>query len=107
MIVVPAAFTLPTTRDHWELLLRARAIETQSFVIGANQIGSHPGGYRSGGRSMIVDPWGLVLASAADTETAIVADLDFSLLRDVRRRLPSLTHRRPEVYESSRVEVHP
>ena len=106
VIVVPAAFTLPTTRDHWELLLRARAIETQSFVIGANQIGSHPGGFRSGGRSMIVDPWGLVLASAPDSETAIVADLDFSLLRDVRRRLPSLTHRRPEVYESGRVEVH-
>jgi predicted amidohydrolase len=107
VIAVPAAFTLPTTRDHWELLLRARAIETQSFVIGANQIGSHPGGYRSGGRSMIVDPWGLVLATAADTETAIVADLDFALLRDVRRRLPSLAHRRPEVYESGRVEVHP
>jgi predicted amidohydrolase len=107
VIAVPAAFTLPTTRDHWELLLRARAIETQSFVIGANQIGSHPGGFRSGGRSMIVDPWGLVLASAPDSETAIVADLDFALLRDVRRRLPSLTHRRPEAYESGRVEVHP
>jgi predicted amidohydrolase len=55
---------------------------------------------------MIVDPWGLVLASAPDTETAIVADLDFSVLRDVRRRLPSLTHRRPEVYESAGLEVH-
>ena len=107
VIAVPAAFTLPTTRDHWELLLRARAIETQSFVIGANQIGSHPGGYRSGGRSMIVDPWGLVLAAAPDAETAIVADLDFGLLEDVRRKLPSLTHRRPEVYESGRgLEVH-
>jgi deaminated glutathione amidase len=106
VITVPAAFTLPTTRDHWELLLRARAIETQSFVIGANQIGSHPGGLRSGGRSMIVDPWGLVLATAADHETAIVAELDFSLLRDVRRRLPSLTQRRPEVYRAStRVEA--
>jgi deaminated glutathione amidase len=106
VITVPAAFTLPTTRDHWELLLRARAIETQSFVIGANQIGNHPGGYRSGGRSMIVDPWGLVLATAADAETSIVADLDFSVLRDVRRRLPSLTHRRPEMYRASnRVEA--
>jgi predicted amidohydrolase len=98
VITVPAAFTLPTTRDHWELLLRARAIETQSFVIGANQIGKHPGGYRSGGRSMIVDPWGLVLATAADAVTTVVAELDFSILRDVRRRLPSLTHRRPEAY---------
>jgi deaminated glutathione amidase len=100
VITVPAAFTLPTTRDHWELLLRARAIETQSFVIGANQIGAHPGGFRSGGRSLIVDPWGLVLATAPDHETAIVAELDFSILRDVRRRLPSLTHRRPEVYRT-------
>jgi deaminated glutathione amidase len=106
VITVPAAFTLATTRDHWELLLRARAVETQSFVIGANQIGAHPGGFRSGGRSMIVDPWGLVLATAADQETVIVADLDFSLLRDIRRRLPSLTHRRPEAYRASaRAEV--
>ncbi len=101
VIAIPAAFTLPTTRDHWELLLRARAIETQSFVIGANQIGPHPGGFRSGGRSTIVDPWGLVLATAPDHETAIVAELDFSLLRDIRRRLPSLTHRRPETYRAS------
>jgi predicted amidohydrolase len=98
VIAVPSAFTLPTTRDHWELLLRARAIETQSFVIGANQIGTHPGDYRSGGRSMIVDPWGLVLATAADADATIVADLDFEILRDVRRRLPSLKHRRPEAY---------
>ena len=98
VISVPSAFTLATTRDHWEVLLRARAIEDQCFVVAANQIGVHPPGNRSGGRSMIIDPWGLVLASAADTETAIVADLDFSLLADVRERLPSLRHRRPEVY---------
>jgi deaminated glutathione amidase len=98
VIAVPSAFTLATTRDHWETLVRARAIEDQCFVVAANQIGSHPGGFRSGGRSMIVDPWGLVLASAPDTETAIVADLDFELLAGVRRRLPSLAHRRPAVY---------
>ncbi len=69
--------------------MRARAIENQCFVIAANQIGNHPGGLRSGGRSLIVDPWGLVLASAPDTESAIVADLDFDNLRDIRRRLPS------------------
>jgi predicted amidohydrolase len=67
-------------------------------VIAANQIGEHPGGLRSGGRSMIVDPWGLVLASAPDTEIAVVADLDLDALRDIRRRLPSLANRRPEVY---------
>jgi predicted amidohydrolase len=98
VISVPAAFTLATTRDHWEVLLRARAIENQCFVVAPNQIGSHPPGNRSGGRSMIVDPWGLVLATAPDTEVAIVADLDLAVLADVRRRLPALSHRRGDVY---------
>ena len=98
---VPSAFTLATTSDHWELLLRARAIENQCFVVAANQIGAAPPGNRSGGRSLIVDPWGLVLASAPDTQTAIVADLDFAVLRDVRRKLPSLAHRRPQAYDWS------
>ncbi len=101
VVSIPSAFTLATTRDHWEVLLRARAIENQCFIVAPNQIGSHPGGYRSGGRSMVVDPWGLVLASAPDLETAIVADLDWAVLRDVRRRLPALAHRRPEVYGPS------
>ena len=91
---------LATTRDHWEVLLRARAIENQSFVVAANQIGASPPGNRSGGRSMIVDPWGIVLAVAPDAECVVVADLDTSMLRDVRRRLPALQHRRPaEIYE--------
>ncbi len=98
VIVVPSAFTLATTRDHWEVLVRARAIENQCFVVAANQIGRDGAGHRAGGRSMIVDPWGLVLASASDSETAIVADLDFATLHDVRRRLPSLANRRPEAY---------
>jgi predicted amidohydrolase len=100
IITVPSAFTLATTRDHWEVLLRARAIENQSFVVAANQIGASPPGNRSGGRSMIVDPWGIVLAVAPDAECVVVADLDTSMLRDVRRRLPALQHRRPaEIYE--------
>jgi deaminated glutathione amidase len=98
VIVVPSAFTLATTRDHWEVLVRARAIENQCFVVAANQIGRDGAGHRAGGRSMIVDPWGLVLASASDIETAIVADLDFATLQDVRLRLPSLANRRPEAY---------
>lgn len=98
LISVPAAFTFPTTRDHWEVLVRARAIENQCFVIAPNQIGHHPGGLRSGGRSMIVDPWGLVLACAADGESAIVAELDLDNLRQIRRRLPTLARRRPEAY---------
>jgi deaminated glutathione amidase len=101
VIAVPSAFTLATTRDHWEILVRARAIENQCFLIAPNQIGAHPPGHRSGGRSLIVDPWGLVLASAPDTEAAIVTDLDFGVLEDVRRRIPALSHRRPEVYEAA------
>ncbi|HET9124151.1 MAG TPA: carbon-nitrogen hydrolase family protein [Solirubrobacteraceae bacterium] len=98
ILTVPSAFTLPTTRDHWEPLLRARAIENQCFVVAPNQIGEHPGGNRSGGRSLIVDPWGVVLAGAPDGESAIVADLDLDRGRAIRRRLPTLARRRPEVY---------
>jgi predicted amidohydrolase len=99
VVTVPSAFTLPTTRDHWEPLLRARAIENQTFVIAPNQIGEHPGGNRSGGRSMIVDPWGTVLACAPDGETAIVAELDLAHGRAIRERLPTLARRRPESYD--------
>ena len=89
----------PTTRDHWETLIRARAIENQCFVIAANQIGHHPGNLRSGGRSMIVDPWGVVLAQATDRETAIVADLELDSIDEVRDRMPALAHRRPTAYD--------
>jgi predicted amidohydrolase len=105
IITVPAAFTLPTTRDHWEPLLRARAIENQAFVIAANQIGEHAPGYRSGGRSMIVDPWGVVLAQAPDAETFIVAELDLDRQAEIRRTLPSLANRRPHAYAWPQ-EVH-
>jgi predicted amidohydrolase len=105
VITVPAAFTLPTTRDHWEPLLRARAIENQAFVIAANQIGEHAKGYRSGGRSMIVDPWGVVLAQAPDSETFITAELDLDRQAEIRRSLPSLANRRPQAYTWP-VEVH-
>ena len=98
IISVPSAFTWPTTRDHWEVLVRARAIETGCFVVAANQIGHHPGEMRSGGRSVIVDPWGIVLATAPDTETFIVAELDLAAQQEVRRRIPSVALRRPEVY---------
>lgn len=98
ILVVPAAFTLATTREHWEPLLRARAIEDQCFVVAANQIGEHAPGLRSGGRSMIVDPWGVVLATAPDTETVVTADLDLDRQAAIRRTLPSLANRRPDVY---------
>ena len=98
VLVVPAAFTLATTREHWEVLLRARAIEDQAFVVAANQVGEHAPGYRSGGRSMIVDPWGLVLAQAPDAETFAIAELDLDRQAEVRRTLPSLANRRPAAY---------
>jgi deaminated glutathione amidase len=98
VVVLPSAFTLPTTRDHWEVLVRARAIENEVFVVAANQVGPHPGGHRSGGRSMIVDPWGVVLAQAEDGEGFVAADLDLDRQQEIRAQLPVLAHRRPGVY---------
>jgi predicted amidohydrolase len=94
VIVVPAAFTLATTRDHWEILVRARAIEDQAFVVAANQVGEAGGGMRSGGRSLIVDPWGLVLATAPDRVGHVTAELDLGAQERIRRELPSLANRR-------------
>jgi deaminated glutathione amidase len=102
VLAVPSAFTLATTRDHWETLLRARAIENQAFVVAANQVGEHAPGLRSGGRSMIVDPWGVVLAQAPDAEAAIVADLDYARQDDIRAKRPALEHRRHDLAS----EVH-
>ncbi|HEX3173306.1 MAG TPA: carbon-nitrogen hydrolase family protein [Solirubrobacterales bacterium] len=98
LIAVPSAFTLATGRDHWEVLLRARAIENQAFVIAPNQVGEAPPHYSSYGRSAIVDPWGVVLATAADGERFVVADLDLAAQERVRDSLPSLANRRPRTY---------
>ena len=98
LIALPSAFTLATTRDHWEVLVRARAIENQVFMIAANQFGAHPAGQHSGGRSMIVDPWGLVLAQAPDGEGHILAEADLERQRQIRASLPSLANRREEAY---------
>lgn len=97
---LPAAFTVPTGRAHWDVLVRARAIENQAFVIAAGQVGDHPGGYSSYGHSMIVDPWGNVLAEAAGDagECVVVADLDLAEQDRVREQLPSLENRRPDTY---------
>jgi predicted amidohydrolase len=107
VVALPAAFTLPTTRDHWETLIRARAIENQVFVVAANQVGKHPGGHHSGGSSLIVDPWGAVLARADGEKPGhIVAELDFEHQDDVRRRVPLLSHRRPKLYHRSSAQAH-
>ena len=98
VLALPSAFTLATTRDHWEVLVRARAIEDQCFVVAANQIGEHVPGKASGGRSLIADPWGTVLATAPDAEGYALADLDFARQDAIRASLPSLEHRRPGAY---------
>jgi predicted amidohydrolase len=98
VITVPSAFTERTGRDHWDVLIRARAIEDQVFMVAAGQIGFAPPQYHSYGRSMIVDPWGVVLAQAADTECFVAADLDFTIQEEMRDSLPSLRNRRSEVY---------
>lgn len=94
VLVVPAAFMLHTGRDHWEVLLRARAIENQCYVVAAAQIGDHDPGRTCFGRSMVVDPWGLVLAQAPDEIGVTIADLDLARLARIRAELPSLAHRR-------------
>jgi len=98
LITVPSAFTAATGRDHWEVLLRARAIENQVFIVAPNQVGDAPPHYSSYGRSAIVDPWGVVLATAPDEECFIAADLDLEAQDGVRESLPSLANRRPEAY---------
>jgi predicted amidohydrolase len=98
-ITVPANFTQITGEAHWEVLLRARAIEDQVFVIAPAQFGTHPGDQgETYGHSMIVDPWGVVLAEAPDEECCVVADLDFERQDEVRERLPSLRNRVPAAY---------
>lgn len=101
LLTVPANFTLATGRDHWHVLLRARAVENQCYVVAAGQIGEPIPGRPSYGHSLIVDPWGTVLADAPDEETVIVADLDRRRLRRLRETLPSLANRRPEAYRSA------
>ncbi|MCP4037615.1 MAG: carbon-nitrogen hydrolase family protein [bacterium] len=93
-VTVPAAFAPGTGRDHWEVLLRARAIENQVFVVAPAQCGTHSADRSSYGRSMIVDPWGLVLARAGDEPAVVVADCDIGRLERVREAIPSLENRR-------------
>jgi nitrilase len=94
ILVVPAAFTVPTGRAHWEVLLRARAIESMAYVVAAAQCGEHPGGRRTYGRSMVVDPWGDVLAVLDDGPGFVCAELDMMRLARLRETFPVLAHRR-------------
>lgn len=94
LVVVPAAFALQTGKDHWEVLLRARAIECQLYVVAPAQVGGHPPGRFCYGNTMIVDPWGTVIARCSEKTGWIIAEIDFSYLREIRRNLPSLQHMR-------------
>lgn len=98
VIMLPAAFTLATGRDHWEPLIRARAIENQVFMVAAGQVGQHPPAHWCYGRSMIVDPWGVVVAQASDAPSVISATLDLEQIGRVRRQVPSVANRMPEHY---------
>jgi predicted amidohydrolase len=98
LLTVPSNFTLYTGKDHWHVLLRARAVENQCYVAAAAQVGETRRGRPSYGRSLIADPWGIVVAEAPDEETVIHAEIDRARLEDVRRRLPSLASRQPHAY---------
>jgi predicted amidohydrolase len=93
VLLVPSAFTLHTGKDHWHVLLRARAIEGQSFVVAAAQQGQHPRGRQTYGHALIADPWGTVVAEATDGVGLVVATLERARLSAVRSSLPSLNHR--------------
>jgi deaminated glutathione amidase len=101
LVTVPANFTLYTGKDHWHLLLRARAVENQLYVAAAAQFGEPWPGKPSYGRSLIADPWGIVLAEAPDEETVIVAEIERTRLEDVRAKLPSLANRQAAAYRWS------
>ena len=94
VMFVPSAFTFPTGAAHWEPLLRARAIENQTYIIAPNQIGKNAHGYADYGNSMIIDPWGKVIARAPDKECLITAEIDRDYVEKVRKELPCLAHRR-------------
>ena len=94
VLLVPAAFTAVTGEAHWEPLLRARAIENQCYVVAANQGGTHETGRQTWGHSMVIDPWGQVMAMQAEGPSVVLADIDLERLRSVREQLPSLQHRR-------------
>ncbi len=94
VLFVPAAFTHRTGTDHWEALLRARAVENFCYVVAPAQVGRHNDQRESYGRAMVVDPWGQILAQAPDYDCVISAELDFAYLADIRRRMPCLEHAR-------------
>lgn len=99
IMMVPAGFTLHTGRDHWEVLLRARAIENLCYMVAPAHVGNYPPNRQCFGRSMVVDPWGLVLAQAQDMPTVIMTEIDLEQIERVRAQIPCLENRRPSAYQ--------
>ncbi|MFL6721044.1 MAG: carbon-nitrogen hydrolase family protein [Sphingomonas sp.] len=95
VIAVPSAFTVPTGKAHWHILLRARAIEASLFVVAAAQVGRHEDGRQTFGHSLVVDPWGEILLDMGEEPGVGFADIDLKRISDVRSRIPALSHRRP------------
>lgn len=103
ILFVPASFTMPTGKDHWEVLLRARAIENGCYVVAAGQIGTKPA-YTAYGNSLVADPWGTVIARSKDEPGITYAEIDLDYLDRIRRQIPSLENRRTDLYEVTEVK---
>ena len=100
VIFVPASFTMPTGKDHWEVLLRARAIENGCYIVAPGQIGQKPA-YAAYGNSLVADPWGTVIARSKDAPGITYAEIDLDYLDKIRKQIPSLENRRSDLYEVS------
>lgn len=98
VIFVPASFTMPTGKDHWEPLLRARAIENGCYIVAPGQIGKKPA-YVAYGNSLVADPWGTVIARAKDVPGITYAEIDLDYLDQIRKQIPSLENRRTDLYD--------
>lgn len=99
LLIIPAAFNLTTGSAHWDLLMRCRAVDNQLFVVAASPARNPDASYQAWGHSMIVDPWGTVIAEADEEEAIILAELDFSLVEKIRKELPLLKQRRTDLYQ--------
>jgi predicted amidohydrolase len=98
IVMIPSAYTYFTGKDHWEPVLRTRAIENQIYIVASAQVGTKPG-FQTYGHSLVIDPWGNIIAEAEDEETVLVADLDMDYLERIREQIPCLNNRRPLVYD--------
>ena len=94
IILVPAAFTVPTGKDHWEILLRSRAIENTSFIVSAAQCGNHHGGRKTYGHSMIINPWGKIIKKGSKFQTIINATINIEEINQIRKKMPSIKNQK-------------